>query len=70
MSSKNIIYAISFIGTLFCAPVFAGGLKQFIDLASVLVVISIGAIFAIAVDGDKNFIQGLGMAALEQVRLA
>ena len=69
MSTKKMICGIAFIGFLICTFVFAGGVEQFIDLASILVVVILGSLFAIAVDGDDSFVQNLEMAASEQVGL-
>ena len=60
MSTKKMICGIAFIGILICTFVLAGGVAQFIDLASILVVVILGALFAIAVDGDDSFVQKFG----------
>ena len=60
MSTKKIICGIAFIGFLICTFLFAGGVEQFIDLASISVVVILGALFAIAVDGDDSFVQKFG----------
>ena len=56
MSTKKMICGIAFIGFLICTFVFAGGVEQFIDLTSILVVVILGSLFAIAVDGDDSFV--------------
>ena len=56
---------IAFISFLICTFVFAGGVAQFIDLASILVVVILDALFTIAVDGDDSFVQKIGDGCVE-----
>tara|TARA_Y100001968_G_C18865360_1_gene484593 strand:+ start:58 stop:414 length:357 start_codon:yes stop_codon:yes gene_type:complete len=60
MNAKKIISSLAFVCMILATFVFAGGIEQFVDLASLSVVVVLGAIFAASVKSDRSFIQKFG----------
>ena len=64
MNAKKIICTVAYVGIVNATFVFAGGLDQYIDAASIFVVVAIATLFALGVNSDDSFIKKFGDGAV------
>tara|TARA_A100001015_G_scaffold295437_1_gene374402 strand:- start:204 stop:557 length:354 start_codon:yes stop_codon:yes gene_type:complete len=64
MNTKKIVSTVVFI--LFCASIFltVGNVNQYFDLASLVVVVVIGLLYAIGASGAGTYVQKFGDGAV------
>ena len=64
MNTKKILCAVAYVGFVVSTFIVAGGLEQYIDLNSFIVVVVIALLFAIGVNNNESFIQKFGNGAV------
>ena len=64
MNTKKIVCAVAYVGIVVATFIIAGGLEQYIDLNSIIVVVVIALLFALGVNNDETFIQKFGNGAV------
>ena len=64
MNTKKILSAVAYVGLIVSTFIVAGGLEQYIDLNSFIVVAVIALLFALGVKSDESFITKFGDGAV------
>ena len=64
MNTKKIICSVAYVALVVATFIVAGGLEQYIDLNSFIVVAAIALLFALGVNNDESFIQKFGNGAV------
>ena len=64
MNTKKMICAVAYAGFVVATFIFAGGLDQYIDLNSIIVVVAIALLFALGVNNDDSFTKKFGNGAV------
>ena len=64
MNTKKILYSVAYVGLVLSTFIVVGGLDQYIDLTSFIVVVAIALLFALGVNNDESFIQKFGSGAV------
>ena len=64
MNTKKIVCAVAYVGLVVSTFIIVGGLDQYVDLNSFIVVAGIALLFALGVKNDESFIQKFGNGAV------
>ena len=64
MNTKKILCAVAYVGLVVSTFIVVGGLDQYVDLNSFIVVAGIALLFALGVKNDESFIQKFGNGAV------